>query len=244
MNSRSCNEQEAPISISIEELVFNYPKSKQSTLDIKQWQLQQGEHIFLYGESGRGKSTLLSLLAGIYVPCSGSIKILGQEISQLSARKRDRFRAQHIGVVFQQFNLIPYLNVLDNILLAAHFAKGQNQEVLQRAKHLLKEVNLSEALLTQKASQLSIGQQQRVAIVRALINLPPILLVDEPTSALDDKNQQAFMDLLLSIVKKQHCTLVFVSHDQSLAHHFHHQVDLAGLNSANKQSTIQQGVEQ
>ncbi len=189
-----------------------------------------GEHVFLFGPSGSGKSTLLGLLAGLQVPTSGSVSILGQDISHSSARQRDRFRAQHIGVVFQQFNLIPYLSVLDNVLLAAHFGHGNRQLARSGALDLLARVNLTEDLHNRSASELSIGQQQRVAIVRSLINSPQLLLVDEPTSALDHANRDAFLGLLFEVVQASRCAMVFVSHDPSIAASFERKDNIADLN--------------
>lgn len=203
-------------------------------LSIPQWQVKQGDHVFLHGDSGSGKSTLLNLLSGVLTPTSGSINLLGQDICQLSSAKRDAFRANHIGVVFQTFNLIPYLPVIKNIQLAAYFAgkKSANkdmQAVRTRAEEMLSHLNLSVEVLDKPVNQLSIGQQQRVAIVRALVNAPEILLVDEPTSALDASARDAFMKVLLSVSKEAQTTLIFVSHDQSLRDYFSIATDIQTL---------------
>lgn len=189
-----------------------------------------GEHVFLYGPSGSGKSTLLGLLAGLQVPTRGAVSILGEELSGRSARQRDRFRAQHIGVVFQQFNLIPYLSVVDNVLLASHFGGSRQPSSRSKALDLLTRVNLDDSLHNRLASELSIGQQQRVAIVRALINSPQLLLVDEPTSALDHTNRDAFLSLLFEVVQASGCAMVFVSHDPAIAASFERRDDIADLN--------------
>ncbi|MCU4674155.1 ABC transporter ATP-binding protein [Catenovulum sp. 2E275] len=206
-----------PLAIQIENLKFSYPKA-QAGLNINHWQVKKGEQIFLYGDSGSGKSTLLNLLSGILVPDSGEIKILKQSFSELSERKRDKFRANHIGVVFQQFNLIPYLSVQKNIELAVHFAGRRIQQSL--ISQMLTQLKLDASVSEKPASALSIGQQQRVAIARALINQPDILLVDEPTSALDANARDAFMDILLAMCQQCSTTLIFVSHDLSLQHYF------------------------
>ena len=188
-----------------------------------------GEHVFLYGPSGSGKSTLLGLLAGLQVPTRGAVSILGEELSGLSARQRDRFRAQRIGVVFQQFNLIPYLSVVDNVLLASHFGGIRQPSSTSKALDLLTRVNLDDSLHDRLAGELSIGQQQRVAIVRALINSPQLLLVDEPTSALDHTNRDAFLALLFEVVQASGCAMVFVSHDPAIAASFKRRDDIADL---------------
>ena len=226
------------MAIDITNLTYSYTGSDaQSVLNIPAWEVKEGEHVFLYGPSGSGKSTLLNILAGILQPRQGEVRLLGEPFSALSARKRDQFRARHIGVVFQQFNLVPYLSVLDNILLAAHFGgrmvtagKWTSADVQRRTESLLGRLALPTALLDQRADALSVGQQQRVAIVRALINDPEIVIADEPTSALDSDARDQFIDLLLECVGEGKRTLIFVSHDRSLASHFSESVDLQSLN--------------
>lgn len=199
-------------------------------LCVPTWRVEPNERIFLHGDSGSGKSTLLGLLAGLRKPTSGDVTVLGTSISTLSGRKRDAFRAKNIGVVFQQFNLIPFLSVLDNILLAAEFAQVSSSAVRARGLELLERVNLDPALSLRKASQLSIGQQQRVAIVRALINSPALLLVDEPTSALDQANKESFLTLLNEVLDDANCAMIFVSHDPSIGELFERRVAMDALN--------------
>lgn len=219
--------------VSIENLRFSYaPQSQPDVLAIPAWSIAQGERVLVFGPSGSGKSTLLNLLAGILVASEGTVRIIDQSLSALGGRQRDRFRAAHIGVVFQQFNLIPYLPVLDNIRLAAYFGKKMARTVDQDALSLLEALQLDSALCTRPAAQLSTGQQQRVAIVRALINQPELLIVDEPTSALDNSSRDAFMTLLLRLVEERGTTLVFVSHDEALTGYFPNRVALATLNTA------------
>lgn len=220
-----------PDAIRINRLVFSYPgKNSAVVLDIPSWHIQRGERLFLQGPSGSGKSTLLNLLAGILTTTQGSVEILGQNLAALSAHQRDNFRARHIGIVFQQFNLIPYLSILDNIRLAAYFSGITDIE--QEALHLFAALGLDRSLLNKQTSALSVGQQQRVAIARALINAPEILIADEPTSALDSDARAAFMQLLLELCKDQGNTLIFVSHDNSLAQHFQRVLNLASINRA------------
>ncbi len=219
--------------IHLHNLQFSYAgKGAATVLDIPEWQVATGERIFLYGASGSGKSTLLNLVAGTLTPQQGEIQLLGQAFSNLSARKRDSFRAHHIGVVFQQFNLIPYLSVVENIQAGAFFAKQKQNATPVHISALFQQLKLPESLLDRRADELSVGQQQRVAIARALINYPEILVVDEPTSALDADARDSFMKLLLSCCEVSECALLFVSHDQSLAQYFSKKQDLTALNQA------------
>ena len=218
--------------ISLDHLVFRYPGDEFPVLQIPTWRVERNEHVFLQGASGSGKSTLLALLAGLSVPSEGGLQVLGDDIAKMSTRQRDRFRGSNLGVVFQQFNLIPYLSALDNVSLAARFGTVKMSDARQRATTLLERVNLPPALHQRPASALSIGQQQRVAIVRALINTPSLLLVDEPTSALDYANRDAFLALLFDVLSEQSCAMVFVSHDPGLGAAFDTQVKIDELNHA------------
>lgn len=213
--------------IEIDRLGFAWRQGT-DVLDIAELSVQRGERLFVQGRSGSGKSTLLSLMGGIVVPNRGQIRLLGQSMQELGAAARDRFRADHLGVIFQLFNLLPYLSVLENVLLPCHFSSVRRQRVLARAPSLEDEaVRLLQRLqLTQpelwgrQVSQLSIGQQQRVAAARALMGGPEIIIADEPTSALDAHSRDAFVDLLLQECAGQGTTLLFVSHDAALAPRF------------------------
>lgn len=218
------------IVVQVQQLRYHYSKRQKNILDVPHWQVKQGERVFLYGASGSGKTTFLNLLSGILLPRSGSVHILGQNLAAMRGSRRDAFRAQHIGVVFQQFNLIPYLTVLDNIRLAARFAGTDRHGVPAQAETLLARLQLPASVLQQRASQLSVGQQQRVAIARALINQPQLLIADEPTSALDNNSRDRFIQLLQDVVQQQGSSLIFVSHDQSLAQHFSRADNLNHLN--------------
>ena len=204
-------------------------------LSIAQWQVNTAERVLLHGSSGSGKTTLLNLLCGILTPTSGSICIFNNNISVLSNSKRDLFRAKNIGVVSQQFNLIPYLSVLKNIQLAGYFVKSSTLDINNYALTLLNALQLPHDVIHKKVSQLSVGQQQRVAIARALINRPRLLLVDEPTSALDTSAKNAFMDLLMQICDNTQTTLIFVSHDMSLSHYFDAKLDISIFSGAKKE---------
>lgn len=218
--------------LSIKDLRFHYPGDSKVVLDIPQWSVSTGEQVFLHGPSGAGKSTFLKLLAGLLVPCDGRITMLGQPLQSLRSGQRDKWRARHIGFVFQQFNLIPYLSGRDNIHLAAHF--GGKGDIDTAATALLTSLGLDEKLHRKPAAELSIGQQQRVAIARALINQPELLIVDEPTSALDTKNRDVFMALLHEQLYENSTALVFVSHDLSLAHGMSRVESLEDINQAER----------
>ncbi|WP_339724593.1 ATP-binding cassette domain-containing protein [uncultured Paraglaciecola sp.] len=219
-----------PLAINVKGLYHRYSKTEDATgISIPRWTLRRGERIFLYGESGSGKTTLLNLLAGVLNPTKGEIQLLEQEFSSLTSRGKDKFRAKHIGVVFQQFNLISYLSVMKNIQVAAYFAGNAKSQVEQSASELLLKLKLSPDVLQRPAGSLSVGQQQRVAIARALINEPEILLVDEPTSALDACARDAFMEILIEICQLTSTSLVFVSHDMYLQRFFDASVDMSSL---------------
>jgi putative ABC transport system ATP-binding protein len=207
-------------------------------LSIAQWKVDITERIFLHGDSGSGKTTLLNLLCGILLPTSGSVSLFDNKISALSNSQRDLFRAKNIGMVSQKFNLIPYLSVLKNIQLAAYFAKNSRHDVNNDIQTLLNALQLPNNTLHKQVNQLSVGQQQRVAIARALINNPRLLLVDEPTSALDTSAKNAFMDLLMQLCDNTKITLIFVSHDTSLLHHFDSNLEISTLNKTEENMSL------
>lgn len=204
-------------------------------LDIPHLDLAPGEQVFLHGPSGSGKSTLLNLLAGVLVPQRGELRVLDTPFSSLPGAARDRFRADHIGLIFQQFNLIPYLSVLDNVMLPCRFSRRRATRAgapREAAGQLLTQLDLDAALWTRPATALSVGQQQRVAAARALIGRPELVIADEPTSALDEERREAFVDLLLSACAEASSALVFVSHDRRLATRFPREVLLPAINRA------------
>ena len=220
------------MSIKLKKVRFQYPEQpNQSVLNIPTWSLPCGDQVFIHGPSGCGKSTLLNLLSGLLMPDEGHVDILGQRLDQMTSRQRDKFRANHIGYVFQQFNLIPYLNAFDNILLASQFSQRRKIPITHSdIKQLLNSLNVAENDWHKPTRNLSMGQQQRVAIARALINKPQLLIADEPTSSLDSVNRDTFMSLLMSIVADNRITLVFVSHDLSLSHYFNRIESLSDIN--------------
>jgi len=179
--------------------------------------------MLLLGESGSGKSTLLSLICGTIVPRYGRIFVADTDITTLSGAARDRFRAENIGVIFQQFNLLPFGSVADNVLLPLQFAPSRRRRagsMQDEAERLCSTLNLPTDILARRAGTLSVGQQQRVAVARALIGTPPLLVADEPTSALDADTQAAFLDLLFDQVTANGQSLLMVSHDARLSGRF------------------------
>jgi putative ABC transport system ATP-binding protein len=227
--------------IELAELGFAWP-GQPELLDIPAFSLQRGESLFLKGPSGSGKTTLLGLLGGVQKPARGHIRLLGSDLSQMSAGARDHFRVDHTGYIFQQFNLLAFLSVRENVELPCHFSKLRSQRARQRhgsvaqaATELLAHLGLHDAqLLNRRADSLSIGQQQRVAAARALIGQPELVIADEPTSALDTDAREAFLQLLFAECREAGSSLLFVSHDQSLAPLFDRSLSLAELNRATR----------
>ena len=223
--------------INLENVSFKWHKKAASpTLTIEQLAIDEGEHVFLHGPSGSGKSTLLALLAGINVTTSGQLCVLNQNLSALTNAQRDAFRADHIGYIFQNFNLLPYLTPLENVCLGCQFSKKRQQHVLNQIESLTKEaarllnaLGLEPHFHNQNVATLSIGQQQRVAAARAFIGSPELIIADEPTSALDTQNRESFIKLLFEQAKKSNSTLVFVSHDETLKPLFSRTIDLVSL---------------
>ncbi|RAJ94986.1 ABC transporter ATP-binding protein [Aliidiomarina maris] len=226
-----------PLSIAIQGLRFSWQPTAEPVLAIDALTISSGERVFLHGPSGSGKSTLLSLLAGVHTPQQGSIEVQGRALERLSQSQRDTFRADHIGYIFQQFNLLPFLDLIHNVTLACDFSAARRQRLATHgtsataeAARLLKQLGIPEALHQRQASQLSVGQQQRVAAARALIGSPPVVIADEPTSALDANSRENFLHLLFAECERARTTLVFVSHDQALAPLFSRSVDLSEVN--------------
>jgi putative ABC transport system ATP-binding protein len=220
-------------------LRYRWPGSREDCLAIERLHIDAGRSVFLHGPSGSGKSTLLGLLAGVLLPGEGRIRLLGTDWASLSGARRDAFRADHVGYIFQQFNLLPYLSVLDNVLLPCRFSRLRRQRADAAggspracAEALLERVGLGAALWPRPAAQLSVGQQQRVAAARALIGRPELVIADEPTSALDVALRDSFMALLLQQCRDAGSTLVFVSHDERLATQFDQTLALAQINRA------------
>lgn len=217
----------APDIVRMSGVRFTWPTRQAFTLEIDEFALPTQKRVLLIGPSGSGKSTFLSLLAGIIAPDAGSLEILGTDIAKLSNAARDHFRAEHCGIIFQMFNLLPYGSVVDNVVLPLKFARKRRAAVEKggpaesEALRLLDSLGLdAHELEGSAASSLSVGQQQRVAAARALIGGPELIIADEPTSALDRDRQAAFLDLLFAEVAAAGATLIMVSHDESLGARF------------------------
>jgi putative ABC transport system ATP-binding protein len=231
--------------IRLETLRFGWPGQPVPLLQIDRLALARGERLFLHGASGSGKSTLLGLIAGVLAPQSGAIEVLGQNLNELGAAARDRFRADHFGIVFQQFNLIPYLSVIENVTLPCRFSAERRNKAAARsgdtddeAMRLLAHLDMANAAVVDKpVTELSVGQQQRVAAARALIGAPEILIADEPTSSMDADRRAAFIELLFRECDEAGSTLLFVSHDRGLQSPFDRVIELGELNRAAAEGT-------
>ncbi len=204
---------------------------------IPSFEVKKGERLILVGPSGSGKSTLLGLICGTLVPQAGRVEVLGEDLTQLRSAARDKFRGQHVGIIFQQLNLVPYLSVIENVLLPLQFsparmkAVGKNAAACRSsAADILDALDMPvEQFGSQKAGTLSIGQQQRVAAARAFIGSPEIIIADEPTSALDRSRQVSFLEHLFEQQRQTDATLLMVSHDETIAEHFDRVVQLGDI---------------
>ncbi len=244
MSDAASRSAAAPV-LSIEGLRFRWPRASTDCLSIERFELTAGETVFLRGPSGCGKSTLLSLIAGVLTADAGTVRLLAHDWRKFSSARRDRRRADHVGYIFQQFNLVPYLSVLDNVLLATSFSArraAQAGDKRQAAQDLLDHVGLHATDWRRPAAELSVGQQQRVAAARALMGRPDLVIADEPTSALDEAMRESFMDLLLQACAEAGSTLLFVSHDARLAARFQRQLDLPAINRVAARSGRTEGV--
>ena len=222
--------------LQIQALRYAWPGAAADCLVIPSLEVKAGGKVFLHGPSGCGKSTLLGLMAGVLVAREGRVALLGQDWASMRGGARDKRRADHVGVVFQQFNLLPYLTVLETLLLPCRFSALRASRCgggpLVAAQTLLHEVGLPADLWPRRADALSVGQQQRVAAARALIGGPELVIADEPTSALDAALRDDFMALLMEACAAAGSTLVFVSHDERLAARFDEMLSLPLLNQA------------
>ena len=221
----------API-LQLDYVRYRWPGRTSFGLHVPTLTLARSETVLLLGESGTGKSTLLSLICGTIIAQSGSVSVAGHSIAALSAGKRDRFRAEQIGLIFQQFNLLPFASVRDNILLPLQFAPERRSRVLNlnaEAKKLCHDLGLPDGVMTAQAGALSVGQQQRVAAARALIGTPPLIIADEPTSSLDAATQATFLELLFTQSRAHGTTLLMVSHDARLSSQFDRIIHMADI---------------
>lgn len=229
---------DADLAIDIADLCFSWSDRDGPVLDIERLQVSRGERVFVQGPSGSGKSTLLSLIAGVVTPQKGRIGVTGKPIHALSGPERDRFRADHVGFIYQMFNLIPFLSVVENVTLPCRFSRRRRTRAQDRsinveaeALRLLGELGMGdETVLRKSAIELSVGQQQRVAAARALIGTPEIIIADEPTSSLDADHREAFMELLFKECDQVDTTMIYVSHDTTLEKRFSRTIRLAEVN--------------
>jgi len=225
--------------LDLKNVCFSWKNSGRELLNLPELLVEQHDHVFLQGPSGSGKSTLLALVGGILVSESGTLKVLGTEIKSLSSSARDAFRVDHIGFIFQLFNLLPYLSIEENVMLPLSFSKirakraGRTKiDQVNEAHRLLKALALGEQLAEKSpVTELSVGQQQRVAAARALIGNPELIIADEPTSALDADLRHSFLELLFGECKKAGSTLLFVSHDSTLSELFNRKISMDEINN-------------
>jgi len=233
--------------IDVKNLKFRYANAFQDTLVIPEFTVKKGERVYLFGPSGSGKTTFLEVLAGILRAEQGEVRILDQSLTGMSEQGRDHFRAEHLGYIFQSFNLIPYLSVQENIELPVHLStrrrerlQGENLQMV--VKHLCSRLGI-ETFLGKKVTELSVGQQQRVAVARALVGRPELILADEPTSSLDMDHRERFLHLLFELCETFGTTVLFVSHDRSIQHLFSRSVALNDINRAfHSPTTMTQGM--
>jgi len=226
--------------IQINDLIFRWKRDGATVLSLDAIRIARGEQVFISGPSGSGKSTLLSLLAGVTTAEQGSLQVLGNRLERLGGVERDHFRANHIGYIFQMFNLIPYLSMVDNVTLPCRFSRQRRDKAVKRsgtpereAIRLLDHLDMAhDDLLGRPVTTLSVGQQQRVAAARALMGSPEIVIADEPTSSLDANRREAFVQLLFNECGESGATLVFVSHDESLEPLFDRRIPLKEANRA------------
>jgi putative ABC transport system ATP-binding protein len=216
-----------PPAVSLERVAFAHKGAGRGIFTDLNLSLEPGEKLFVTGPSGSGKSTLLGLVSGILKPTAGKISVGGRDLGSLTGPERDRFRGDNVGYIFQEFNLVPYLSPVENVLLPCRFSKARRERALSghetpddAAKDLLKRLSIPGEDFRRESKKLSVGQQQRVAAARALIGNPKLLIADEPTSALDGEIARVFLKLLLKECEERGSTLIFVSHDGSLAEGF------------------------
>lgn len=231
------------MALEVEDLRFHHPGQTRPFIAVERFHLEAGERVLIHGPSGCGKSTLLSLITGIRPLQRGRIRVAGEPFSELSQRRRDAFRADHLGVIFQAFNLLPYLSALDNVRLTPSFSKRRRQREggadtadkagkESAALALLGRLGLDSKVARLPAHQLSFGQQQRVAAARALYGMPELIVADEPTSALDTAHRDALMGLLTEQCERSGSALLMVSHDPDVAGYFHCGLSFDELNRA------------
>jgi len=229
--------QDTDPAVEILKLLFAW-KSREPILTIESLRIERGERVFIIGPSGSGKTTLLSIVAGVVIPQQGTVAVNSCHLNALSSAARDRFRADNIGFIYQMFNLIPYLSVVENITLPCRFSERRrnrciatSSDVKNDALRLLRHLGMDDKKMVGKpVTELSVGQQQRVAAARALIGAPEIIIADEPTSSLDHNRREDFIRLLFNECDRENTTIIFVSHDTSLEKLFDRTIRLNEIN--------------
>lgn len=215
-------------------VTFGYEPAR-TVLHIADFRIEQSHRVFLFGPSGSGKTTLLGLITGVLRPQSGSCKVLGKELTNLSASALDEYRGSEMGYIFQSFNLIPYLSVRENIELPCRVHPRRKERIVSaslddEAVRIARRLEMDD-FLDRDVRKLSAGQQQRVAIARAVIGRPRLVIADEPTSSLDADRRDRFLELLFEVCEEANATLIFVSHDRSLAARFDQQISLTEISN-------------
>ena len=196
---------------------FTQGDHKVTALDSVSFSVPEGTFASIIGRSGSGKSTLLSQLGALDSPTSGSIEIGGKDITKLHDSKLIRYRRDSIGFVFQNYNLVPNLTALENVMLPMEYARVPKKKRIARAEHLLEQVGIEGDKQQRRPGKMSGGEQQRVSVARALANHPKLILADEPTGNLDSENGQAVFDLLHNLARTENTTIVVVTHDLDIA---------------------------
>ncbi len=218
--------------IHMEDVRYSWQKGAE-LISIPELRIEKGEKVMLRGESGCGKTTLLTLISGIQTVDTGWLAVDGVDLKSLKAPLRDRFRGDRMGYIFQQFNLIPWLSIENNILASATFSNRKKEReggnIHNRVSKLVDELGLG-SFKAKAVRELSLGQQQRVALARALLGHPPLIIADEPTSSLDGKNRSSFMELLIGECEKEGSTLLVVSHDDQIGDYFDKILDFRQIN--------------
>ena len=233
VRSGAADGDRAAPAVALRDARFAYRRGRE-VLHVPALAVSHGERVFVYGPSGSGKTTLLGLLAGVLRATAGEVRVLGHDLATMGGGARDAFRAEHVGYVFQQFNLIPYLSVRENVTLPARLSARRRARLgalspEAAAERLAERLEIRE-LLDEAVTALSVGQQQRVAAARALLGAPELVIADEPTSALDADRRARFLELLFASCAEAGSTLVFVSHDRALEPMFDRAIDLTAVN--------------
>lgn len=222
--------------INIKNVVMKYHDNgtEIEALKIKNLQIKDGKKVAFVGSSGCGKTTLFNLISGMIIPTEGNIEVEDMNITDLTEVERDLFRANHIGYIFQDFNLFPEFTVMQNVTLPMTFSKRYSKkEINELAKDMLKKVGMEEKA-NQKVKTLSGGEKQRVAIARSIVNKPNVILADEPTGNLDYKNGVKIMELIMNIAKEEKATLIVITHNNSQLDMFDEVINIEELNEAIK----------